>query len=94
MFGNIQKHKMKNKPLSREFLLNRGFCCGNGCLNCPYMENKTKKDLIERVVDQIKEDLTENYVESVEGLLEFLPPENLIEFLPEEEWDSFQHLKN
>ena len=58
------------------------------------MENKTKKDLIERVVDQIKEDLTENYVESVEGLLEFLPPENLIEFLPEEEWDSFQHLKN
>ena len=58
------------------------------------MENKTKKDLIERVVDQIKEDLTENYVESVEGLLQFLPPENLIEFLPEEEWDSFQHLKN
>ena len=46
------------------------------------MENKTKKDLIEKVVDQIKEDLTENYVESIEGLLEFLPPENLIEFLP------------
>ena len=44
MFGNIQKHKMKNKPLSREFLLNRGFSCGNGCLNCPYMENKTKKE--------------------------------------------------
>ena len=19
-----------------EFLLKRGFCCGNGCLNCPY----------------------------------------------------------
>lgn len=27
---------MANKPLSREFLLNRGYCCGNGCLNCPY----------------------------------------------------------
>ena len=29
------------KPLSREFLLNRGFCCNNGCLNCPY---KTKNE--------------------------------------------------
>lgn len=85
---------MKNKPLSREFLLNRGFCCGNGCLNCPYMKKKTKQDLIEKVVDQIKEDLTENYVESIEGLLEFLPPENLIEFLPEEEWSNFEHLKS
>jgi len=25
-----------NKPLTREFLLNRGFCCDNGCKNCPY----------------------------------------------------------
>ena len=24
------------KPLSREFLLKRGFCCNNGCKNCPY----------------------------------------------------------
>ena len=32
---------MKNKPLSREFLLKRGFCCGNGCLNCPYKMNNT-----------------------------------------------------
>lgn len=22
--------------LSREFLLQRGYCCGNGCRNCPY----------------------------------------------------------
>jgi hypothetical protein len=22
--------------LSREFLLQRGFCCDNGCKNCPY----------------------------------------------------------
>lgn len=29
------------KPLSREFLLSRGFCCKNFCLNCPYMELKT-----------------------------------------------------
>ena len=25
-----------NKPLTREFLLNRGFCCDSGCKNCPY----------------------------------------------------------
>ena len=31
--------KDKIEPLSREFLLNRGYCCNNGCLNCPY---KTK----------------------------------------------------
>lgn len=24
------------KPLSREFLLDRGWCCSNGCTNCPF----------------------------------------------------------
>lgn len=24
------------KPLSREFLLSRGSCCGLGCTNCPF----------------------------------------------------------
>ena len=44
---------MANKPLSRQFLLNRGFCCNNGCLNCPYkstnMQNQffyTRKELV------------------------------------------------
>ena len=23
-------------PLSAEYLLERGYCCGNGCKNCPY----------------------------------------------------------
>ncbi len=23
--------------LSREYLLARGYCCGNGCRNCPYV---------------------------------------------------------
>jgi thymidylate synthase (FAD) len=31
----------KPKPLSREFLLKRGYCCHNGCLNCPYKMNNT-----------------------------------------------------
>ena len=25
-----------SKPLSREFLLERGACCDNGCVNCPW----------------------------------------------------------
>ena len=29
--------------LSREYLLQRGYCCGHGCLMCPY-EPKHKKD--------------------------------------------------
>jgi hypothetical protein len=24
------------KPLTKEFLLSRGYCCGNNCTNCPY----------------------------------------------------------
>ena len=24
------------------FLLRRGFCCNNGCLNCPYNKQKEK----------------------------------------------------
>jgi hypothetical protein len=23
--------------LSRAFLISRGYCCGNGCRNCPYI---------------------------------------------------------
>jgi hypothetical protein len=30
------------QPLSKEFLLERGVCCGNGCRNCPYTPKHTK----------------------------------------------------
>jgi len=33
---DLEEDKMHNIPLTREFLLNRGFCCDNGCKNCPY----------------------------------------------------------
>jgi hypothetical protein len=32
----------KPKPLSRKFLVSRGYCCGGGCLNCPYFPIHTK----------------------------------------------------
>lgn len=28
--------------LTAHYLLKRGYCCGNGCRNCPY-ENQSKK---------------------------------------------------
>jgi len=31
-----------NKPLSREELVSRGFCCALGCLNCPYIKPRVK----------------------------------------------------
>ena len=33
---DLEEDKTYNVPLTREFLLDRGFCCGNGCKNCPY----------------------------------------------------------
>ena len=35
---------MGYKPLSREFLLQRGHCCNNNCLNCPYKEKNMKTE--------------------------------------------------
>lgn len=29
--------------LSRDFLLRRGFCCENGCKNCPYGFHETRR---------------------------------------------------
>ena len=48
------------QPLSKEFLLIRGYCCGNGCINCPYTprhkkQNKMIKDLKDIPKELIKE---------------------------------------
>ena len=37
------KTEEKLKPLSAEFLLARGYCCGCGCQNCPYGIHEGKK---------------------------------------------------
>ena len=34
---------VKYPPLSREFLLKRGYCCDNDCKNCPYKTTKMDK---------------------------------------------------
>ena len=58
MFDNIEyKSSFDNDPkegvdfylskdgyriMTKSFLVNRGYCCGNGCLNCPYFPKATK----------------------------------------------------
>lgn len=44
------------EPLSREFLLSRGFCCNCGCKNCPYKvkEMIKLKDILSEVDYQSK----------------------------------------
>ena len=45
----------KDGALSREFLLERGHCCHNGCKNCPYGEvvcscfNITKSTILDLI---------------------------------------------
>ena len=34
--------------LSREFLIERGYCCGHGCLMCPYIPKHTKGNTMKR----------------------------------------------
>lgn len=44
------------KPLSREFLVGRGSCCGNGCRECPYYPKHTKGSsiVVELPIDKTK----------------------------------------
>lgn len=31
---------------SRDYLLRRGRCCGSGCRNCPFREEKVKLEIV------------------------------------------------
>jgi hypothetical protein len=54
---------------------------------------KSKQDLIETVVLQIRQDVHCGEYEALEELLGFMPNVNLIEYLPEEDWRQFKHLR-
>ena len=42
--------------LSREFLTERGYCCGHGCLMCPYEPKHIKDNTLLKVLNCFKED--------------------------------------
>ena len=48
------------------------------------MNEQTKQNLLRQVIEQIKEDINDNYLESLEELLNFIPNENLLGYLQEE----------
>jgi len=52
-----------------------------------------KQELIERVVEQIKQDIENGDVEAVEELLKFCPTKFLVGYLPEEEWEKYFELE-
>jgi hypothetical protein len=42
--NNTQDYYIENgyRVLTTHFLINRGYCCGNGCRHCPYHPQHTK----------------------------------------------------
>ena len=42
--------------LSREFLTQRGYCCGHGCLMCPYQPKQEKDNTILEVINCFKKE--------------------------------------
>lgn len=40
---NQFKEPHTHNPLTREFLIKRGYCCSMKCLNCPYTPKHTYK---------------------------------------------------
>ena len=52
---------MGYEPVSREFLLSRGYCCDNNCTNCPYKENNTT--MINKEPEIVERELWDHYSE-------------------------------
>ena len=50
---------MNYNPLSREFLLRRGFCCNNNCKNCPYKKMKMTNEQLHTEILELKQDVRE-----------------------------------
>lgn len=56
----------KSGALSREFLINRGWCCGNACKNCPYFPSNTKGSS-EVLAETILKNIKNKYMWSIDG---------------------------
>ena len=47
--------------------------------------------LVDRVIEEIKNNILAGDLTAIDELLKFIPKENLIAFLPEEEWERFEN---
>jgi hypothetical protein len=54
---------------------------------------KNKEELIQKVIEQISEDIHFHDHKALEELLNFTPIKYLIGYLPEEDWSSFKKIK-
>jgi hypothetical protein len=57
-------------------------CCGQS--------TRVIQELVDRVIEKIKEDIVDGDLTAVDELLKFIPTKNLIAFLPEEEWEKYK----
>src|SRR5260221_14182846 len=48
----MTKNTLQIQPLSRKFLLSRGYCCGSGCRNCPYVDKHSTISQMQLSPDQ------------------------------------------
>lgn len=53
---------------------------------------KLKQQLIDDVIDKIKDDLFNGDETAIDELLNFTPIQNLINFLPERDWEKYKSL--
>ncbi len=57
------------QPLSREFLLRRGYCCNNNCINCPYKNSTSANESNTQEHHIIIKTNYMNYVFDIDGTL-------------------------
>ena len=53
------------------------------------LTEQKKEDLLNLVIEEIKKDISDNYLEALEELLKFIPNENLLAYLSEDISNNF-----
>ena len=53
------------------------------------MKEELDNNLIDAVIEGMKNDIDNGDVTAIQALLSFCPVNNLIQFLPEEQWNKF-----
>lgn len=56
-------------------------------------QSELKDDLINRVIELIKEDISYGDTSAIDELLRHCPTDTLVAYLPEEEWNRFDTLR-